>query len=372
MARVRITQLVTTLDPGGAERCVFDLATRLDRDRFDVRVIGLRGGAMAAKLHKAGIGVDVLEVTGKWQLAHNRRQVKRLAALLDEHQTDLLHSHLFHADMFARLAMKRCGVERHVHTVHVAERRWRPWRFMWARWMRRRCDRIVAVSTSVRDHHSRQSHLPLSDYTVIPNGIDVGRFTPDADIRRQFRMKWDIGPGEALAIFVGRLDKQKGVDVLLDAARLLQGRGSDVTLLIAGAGPMQAQVEAACGECETLYHLGFIEDIVPFLQAADMFVLPSRWEGWPLALGEAMAAGLPAIGAAAPGITDVITDGQTGVLVDVGDAAALAEAIERLAADAGERQRLAGAGREMIAGEFTTDQFIAAHESLYDRITATL
>ncbi len=349
---------------------MFDLATRLDEDRFDVRVVGLRGGAMAAKLHKAGVAVDILGVTDKWRLGYNRQAVNRLAALLDDHQTDLVHSHLFHADVFARLAMKRSRVKHHVHTVHVAERRWRPWRFVWARWMRRRCDGIVAVSASVRDEHRRRSHLPLSDYTVIPNGIDVGRFVPDAEVRRQFRMKWAIGAGEMLAIFVGRLDRQKGVDVLLEAARLLQERRSPITILIAGAGPMQPAVEAACGERAGLYHLGFIEDIVPFLQSADMFVLPSRWEGWPLALGEAMAAGLPAIGAASPGITDVIDDGETGTLVPIGDAMSLAEAMEHLAMDAAVRQRLASAGREAIASRFTMDHFIANHESLYDRIMA--
>ncbi len=365
---MRIAQLVTTLAPGGAERCVFDLATRLDPEQFDLRVIGLRGGALAGRLQKAGIAVDVLDVTDKRRITHNRRQLERLIDILKSNEIDLLHSHLFHADLFARRAMLRWGVKRPVHPVHVAERRWRPWRGWWARWLRGRCDHIVAVSESVKRYHRRQSHLPASDYTVIPNGIDVARFQPDAEVRRQFRAKWNIGDAEMLAIFVGRLDEQKGVDVLLDAARRLERRNANVTFLLAGAGPMADQVEAACGECERLYHLGFIEDILSFLQAADLFVLPSRWEGWPLALGEAMAAGLPAIGAAGPGITDVITDGQTGLLVPVDDSVALAQAVELLAGDEVRRAQLARAGRGMIRERFTIEQFVTRHESLYHRL----
>ena len=226
MARIRICQLITTLEPGGAESCVFELATRLDRDRFDVQVVGLRGGALVDKLRAAGVTVQTLGIRRKWSVG-NPVKLRRLTALLKRERIDLLHTHMFHADLAGRLAARRAGLRRVVHTVHVAEKRFRPWHFSFARWGRRHCDRIVCVSKSVHQWHAAKSRLPADVYEVIPNGIDVAAFARDDSARQTLRKQWGAGPDDVVAAFVGRLDKQKGVDTLLDAAARLAGNTQD-------------------------------------------------------------------------------------------------------------------------------------------------
>jgi glycosyltransferase involved in cell wall biosynthesis len=111
--------------------------------------------------------------------------------------------------------------------------------------------------------------------------------------------------------------------------------------------------------------LGFVADVREALNAADIFVLPSRWEGWPLALAEAMAAGLPCVGTDVPGIRDIVVGGKTGLLVPSQDPAALAGAIRDLTTDPALRDTLAAAGRQEILTKYSIQKNVAAHEKLY-------
>ncbi len=369
MRRIQVCQLITELRPAGAETCVRELAVRLDRRRFDVQVAALRGGQIADDLRDAGVKVTVLDLRGKWDVL----KLARLASLLRRERIDLLHTHLFHADLAGRAAGYLAGVPHLVHTVHVAEGRFLPWRFAYARLTAARCERIVCVSQSVRDDHARRSGLPARNYAVIPNGIDAARYSRDEDLRRLRRSEWGIGDGEVLFAFVGRLDPQKGVDTLLSAMSHLGARGEGVRIVLAGDGPQRHLMEnyIAHGEGGKLANwLGFVRDVRGVLSAADALVMPSRWEGWPVALGEAMAAGLAVVVTRAPGIIDVIDDGQTGLLVPTDDVPQLAEAILRLSRDADLRARLGEAARRRVAEKFSIDANIAAHEELYARIAA--
>ncbi|MCK4601999.1 MAG: glycosyltransferase, partial [Phycisphaerae bacterium] len=142
MSRLRVCQLITSLEPAGAERCVYELAKRLDGDRFDVQVLALQGGAVADWLAEAGVKVTVLDVRGKWH-------VSKLAALtrtLRRERIDLLHTHLFHAGVAGRAAAYLADVPHVIHTIHVAEGRFRPWRFAYARLLANSCERLVCVS----------------------------------------------------------------------------------------------------------------------------------------------------------------------------------------------------------------------------------
>jgi glycosyltransferase involved in cell wall biosynthesis len=401
MRRLRICQLITTLGPAGAERGVYELSRRLDRRQFDVQVVALQGGQVADWLRDAGVPVTVLGLRGKWDML----RLARLPGLLRELRPDVLHTHLFHADLAGRPAASLAAVPHLVHTVWTAEGRWRPWQFAWARYLRRRCDRIVCVSPSVREHHARLSGLPAEDYTVIPWGVDTEAFRRDRLSRRRLRAAWGIAPGEVVVAFVGRLEFYKGIDLLLAAmARLGQtppspaaspqetpadespaaGGGESagsqpppgaVRLVIAGDGPCRRAV------ADYIAHgpggrrarmLGHVQDVRAVLSAADVYLMPSLWEGWPLALGEAMSACLPAVGTNVPGVRDLIVPGQTGLLVAPGDPAALAGAVLQLAASGRLRVRLGHAGRRRIVEHFSIARTVGAHEELYEHIAGHL
>ncbi len=367
MAAVRICQLLSDLAPAGPQRCACELARRLDRSRFDVRVVAFRGGALADWLERQDIPVTVLDAGRKWRLF----KVPMLTALLRRERIDLVHSHLFRADLAGRPAAHLAAVPHVVHTARAGEGRFRPWQFAYARFLSGYCDRIVCVSESALRHHKARSGLPHHIYTVIPNGIDAAAYAGDDQSRRELRSRWRIGTDQMVAAYVGRLGAEKGIDILLAAISHLGARGSPVNAVIAGDGKKRHLVEnfIAHGEggnrCRLL---GFVDDVAALLAAVDMLVMPSRWEGWPLAVGEAMAAGLPVIGTDLPGVRELVVDGRTGVLIERENVVALSDAIMRLAGDADLRAQLGQAGRKRICEEFPIGATVAAHERLYEQV----
>lgn len=359
---IRICQLITELRPAGAERCVYELATRLDRGRFEVQVAALQGGGVADRLTAAGVKVTVLGVRGKWDVG----KLGGLKKLLRRERIDVLHTHLFHADLAGRLAARSAGVPHLVHTVHVAEARWRPWQYAFARWTAGRCDKIIAVSAAVAEHHGRLARLTAEHYAVIPNGIDVAAYERDEAARSRLRAQWGVGAGTILAAFVGRLDPQKGIDVLLAAAAASASQG--LQFVLAGDGPQRPLVEQFIAKNPAgrfVRMLGHVDGVRDVLSAADLFVMPSRWEGFGLAAAEAMAAGLPVIARDVPGLHEVLDAGSAGVLIPADDPAALAAAIGRLGADASLRASLAAAGRQRVQREYRIETCIQRHEALY-------
>ena len=358
--------MITELRPAGAERCVYELARRLDRKRFAVQVAALRGGAVADRLKRAGIGVTVLNVRGKLDVV----KITGLVKLLRREKIDLLHTHLFHADLAGRIAARLAGVANLVHTVHVAEARFRPWQYAWARVTANWCDRIVCVSRAVRDHHARKAHLPSWRYKVIYNGIDSDAYAPNMSRREELRRRWGVGDDEILMAFVGRLDYQKNLPMLLEAVRRLRQSRSDIRLVVAGDGPETPILEKFLRENKPglVIWLGRTDDVPGVLSAADIFVQPSRWEGFGLAAAEAMAAGVPVIATKVPGLTELIEDGVSGLLIDSEDTDTLAAATNQLADNRNERVRLGSAGQKRIKERFSIEANITAHERLYENV----
>ena len=366
---IRICQMITELAPAGAEACVWELATRLPPDRFHVEVAALRGGAVADRLRQAGVAVHTLGVTGRLDVT----KWPRLVRILRRRGFDILHTHLFHADLAGRPAGIAAGVRHIVHTVHVAERRFRPWQFAWARWMAASADRIVCVSTGVRDFHARRAGLPLGRYTVIHNGIDAARYARDTRRRAELRRRWGLGDDDVLCAFVGRLDRQKGVDVLLEAFAASAAACGRLHLLLAGDGPLAGLVTrwmARSPSAPRVRAIGFTDDVPAVLAAADVFVQPSRWEGFCLAAAEAMAAALPVVACDVPGLNEVVADGQTGILCRPDSPACLTDALTRLAEDADLRAALGAAGLRRVKQRFDVATFIDRHAALYQSLLA--
>jgi glycosyltransferase involved in cell wall biosynthesis len=339
----------------------------MDRRRFSVEVAALRGGQVAHRLRQAGVKVHLLEMRGKWDLV----KLWKLGGILRPGKFDLLHTHLFHGDFAGRPARALAGIPHLVHTVHVAEGRFRPWQFAYARMLSGQADRIVCVSGAVRDFHQKRSGIPRGKYTVIPNGIDPDAYRRDVRVREKLRSRWGVGPDETLLAFVGRLDRQKGIDVLLGALSHLASRGTPAKIVMAGDGPLGEMVSnfVAYGEggrdCRAL---GFVEDVTSVFSAADLAVMPSRYEGFPLTALEAMACELPVVGTAVAGVTEAVRDGATGLLVPSEDSICLAEAVMSLAGDAALRTQMGLAARRRVEASFQIGTNIRRHEELYQQV----
>ena len=221
--------------------------------------------------------------------------------------------------------------------------------------------RHVAVSRHVAGRLRDRLTVPEAKISVIPNAVEARSPEPRDDA---LRARLDGRGGRALVLTVARLEAQKGITHLLDAAAALP----DVVFAIAGEGPERERLAAkaaALGVAERVRWLGHRDDVPSLLAVADLFVLPSLNEGLPLAAMEAMLAGVPIVATDAGGTGEIVRDGVTGLLVPAGDANALSESIRTLLSDRARAARLATAGRELIEREHSAAAMVAATSRLY-------
>ncbi|MDP6046817.1 MAG: glycosyltransferase [Phycisphaerae bacterium] len=367
MSKIRICEIVSDLKPSGLGRRVCEIAARLDRDKFEVSVIALQGGTLSESLEQASIDVKVMNVSGIFGLM----RLGRLAGLIRNCQADLVHTHGFRADLAGRPAARLAAVPSLVHTVHKAEGRFKPWRFAYARFLSGYCDRVICVSPSVKEHHAGRSGLPLDKYSVIPSGIDVDAYKPDPDARRRLRQQWGVTDSQPVVAYVGRIDRDKGIETLLSAFSHLAARGSAMDMVIAGEGSGRRIIENFIRHGEggsRCRLLGFVEDVRPVLSAVDIFTTADNSEGHPIGPTEAMAAGLPVVATKAPGLRDIVIDGVTGLLAAPRDVFGLAERIERLGGDSELCKLLGQCGRQRVEAQYPVSAMIDAIETLYSDV----
>ena len=221
--------------------------------------------------------------------------------------------------------------------------------------------RTICVSEAVRDRLVTQYAYPSARTVTVVNGIDVDYYYPDDGSARTVRTAQDIAAGAQVILCVASLVRQKRVDLLLDAVALLAADGITCVCLIAGDGPLRpALTEQASrrGVAAAVRFVGFVKDIRPYLQASDLFVLSSDKEGLPLSMLEAMASGVPCIVTNVGGNREVISHGESGLLVEAGSVEALAEAIRYgLTHDAAMRV-MGDNGRNRVRREFRIEESV--------------
>jgi glycosyltransferase involved in cell wall biosynthesis len=227
--------------------------------------------------------------------------------------------------------------------------------------------RIIAVSEEVKARYAEDLRVPARKLVVVRNGILVPPPNPSADAALRAELLRDRP--DYLVFTPARLHPQKGHAVLLAAAAQVP----EATFVLAGDGPLRAELEQQArtlGVAERCVFLGYRPDVPALLASADLVVLPSLFEGLPVSILEAMAAGRPVVATAIGGTDEAITHEQTGLLVPPGDATALAMAIRRVRADPALAGRLATAGRERVEREFSSSITASGVMKVYDEIMA--
>ena len=356
----RLTFLVTELDAGGAERMLSELVCRLDRDRWQSSVICLgRPGRLVDRLERSGIEVICLGARGAGDL----RVLYGLVRELRRRRPALLQTWLYHANVAGAVAGCLAGVGRIVGGIRVAERR-AGLRLRFERWTGCCVERHVCVSRGVAEF-AAAAGLSSSKLVVIPNGVDADRFegVAPADLA-----SLGIPPATRVLLVIGRLDRQKAparaVEVL---ARLAEARG-DVHLLFVGDGPLFRQLERVAadnGLTDRVHLAGRRGDVPALLAAGQALLLPSRWEGMPNVVLEAMAAGLPVIAGDVEGIDELIETGESGLVVPAGDVEQLADATAQGLDDDQFARRLGDAARSRVRLRFSLDLMVRRYDELY-------
>jgi glycosyltransferase involved in cell wall biosynthesis len=236
-------------------------------------------------------------------------------------------------------------------------------------------DAVISTSHDLTLSY-RRSGLPPDKLIQIPNGVDTALFHPvDDTLRRAIRSRLNLPQDTQLVVFIGRIGYRKGVDTLLRAWATVVEKHPDAWLVlvgpIGGDGPILAAkppIERQLQETSQTLALGYQTNVQDYLQAADAFVLPTRLEGLPNALLEAMAAGLPCIASDIGGNTDLITDEKNGLLFEAEDVEQLISALLRLLNDDAERHMLGRCARETVKANYSMDQVAEKYVILYHRM----
>ena len=229
---------------------------------------------------------------------------------------------------------------------------------------------LIAVSEPVRQMAIVKEKVRPEKVQVILNGVDLPPQEDEgrAHTRQKVRQELGLPPECPLLLTVGRLTEQKGHSYLLQAAPAILAAQPCAVLAFAGEGPLEQPLTTQAKELgvdRSVRLLGLRQDVPRLLQAADVFVLPSLWEGMSMALLEAMAAGLPLVVSQVEGISELVTPEEDGLVVPPGDTQALAEAIIRLLEDAGLRERLGTAARAKVAAHFSADAMCQRYADVF-------
>lgn len=366
-APIPIAFCITELDPGGAERALAELVTRLEQSEWSPHVYCLAPrGVMADVFERAGVPVTCLEANRFRQMPLT---VWRLARLLRRQRPAILQTFLFHANFIGRLAARLAGVPHVVSGIRVAERGTR-WHLPLDRWTNRLVDLNICVSRGVAEFMHHEAGLKPAKLVVIPNGVDAERFAnaSPADLSQ-----FGIPSGSRTVVTVGRLHPQKGLHDLLDALRGLFRHFSDLHLLLVGAGPQEAELRSRVRDenlTDRVHFAGWQPDVAPILRACQVLVLASRWEGMPNVILEAMAAGLPVVATEVEGVSELIVNGSTGLIVPPANSAALRDAIERLLSEADLAKQIAVNSQAIAMKRFTWQATVAEYIRIYRELLA--
>jgi len=402
-----VTDLLST---GGAESQLIALVNALDAQRIRASVAVLRGEG--AQLDRLGVPATLLgkrEPRGPWNVVDLLRERAALSAWLREGgfravYTTHLWSLLFSAHLKTRIrprAPQRHLVllaSEHSYRVQAASRQGL---VVLRRWALRRADRIVAVAQAQADWLREYYGPRAAEIEVIPNGLDPEAFGDLRGLGREAagpslafeagrqslateadegssesgHVRADFGiPGEApLIVCVARQVAVKALDVLIAAMDTTTLRTGTPHLILVGDGPERPALERQAREADLasrVHFAGTCRDTRPFLAAADLACLASHSEAQPIALLEAMAAGLPVVATRVGGIPEMVIEGQTGLLVPPGDPEAMAGALTRALTDAAWRKQAGRAGRERLASVFSIHERARRVEALVERLVA--
>lgn len=365
MEPLRIGLWLESDGPGGAELVVFRMAEELRRRGHLVLPMGPSQGIgwLGAKFRDAGFTPRVFTLRRALDWACARDLVRQIR----DDRLDLVHSHEFTMAVYGAAAALMAG-RSHVITMHGNQTMTAALRRRMAlRWAFRKSAATIAVSEETRRHLDGTLRLAPGVVQVILNGVPNRPGDP-----HPIRAELGVRPDELLLVAVGNLDQRKGHIYLLQALQRLGAEGLQTRWRVAIAGgrggdqrePLEAFAREH-GFHDRLHLLTHREDIPNLLAAADVFAMPSLWEGLPLALLEAMLAGKAIVASGISGIPEAVTDGVEGLLAMPGDVMSLGQAVRRLLTDAGLRARLGAAALARARREFTVEAMVDAYEVRY-------
>lgn len=358
--RPRVLQLLATGGNGGAQESYTGLLLGLDRRRYDVRALSLSTGSAVQRVRALGLKVEVIDQ------ADDERAIRELAAWLRREEIDLVHAHMYRAEVLGTRAALAAGTAVIMATVHSSRVRSQADTALLAE-LTASMDRLIVPSTSIRRKVSAEGRGDAR-FAVIPNGVDLARFTgPTRPCA--FRREFGVPADAPLLGVVARLEPEKGQRHLVEAMPAVLGATPDAWLAVIGEGSQSDDLAAlarSLGVAHRVLFTGRRDDVSALTADLTVAVLPSLREAQGISILEAMARRIPVVASAVGGIPEVITHDVDGLLVPPADPAALAAAIATLLQDPALRARIGEAGHRTVRDRFSIDAQVRRIEAVYD------
>jgi glycosyltransferase involved in cell wall biosynthesis len=374
--KIRVLELIDDATVGGGPNHVLLLASHLDRNVFDVTIACAGEGFLVEEARRMGIRVLPIGMSNRLSV----RTLKHITQLLRDSEYDVLHTHGGTAGFWGRLGAVIAGkppvrihtyhgihyLSGHHHTVKAWGQK------LLERILLRFTDHTICVCESDFRKGLEAGLVTESKGAVIPCGIETQRFQR---FDQRGRLRAELGVDDSSIVFgnIGRLHAQKGQRHLLEAFSVVREAYPHASLWIVGEGDLREELEGLARDLDirsSVRFLGARADIPELLSAFDVFVLSSLWEGQPLSVLEAMAAGKPIIATDVNGIRDLLVDGENALLVPAGSAGQLAAAMKRMIEERNLAPRLAAAARGALLGMFSVATMASRIGDLYRKDTS--
>jgi glycosyltransferase involved in cell wall biosynthesis len=373
-SKFRIIYVITALNVGGAETMLYRMLEKINREQYDVTVITLRDEGIIGKRISCELNIEVINLN----LQHGFKplfSLYKFVKMVKKLNPDILHAHMFHANILIRLTRLFNSRPVIICTIHNINEKGRHKSAVVREYLYRftdgLCDFTSHVSRAGKDKFVRIKAVPENKIEYIPNGIDlsISRFESEqlALLKSELRIN-----KEFIFLAVGSLTKQKDYPNLLKAFAAVNNNYKNTILLIAGDGPLKREIEAFVDKIlpkKSVLLLGIREDIMALMNMADVFVLSSAWEGLPIVLLEAAASGLPLIATNVGGNSEIVRDRKTGILVDSGNSEQLSSAmIEMIEMKEDMRRRLGIEARELVKARYSINAIMDKWDKIYKEL----
>ena len=363
---------------GGAEEQVSSLALGLGSRGWQVRLVSMLppSGPVSAEFAQAGIPFTTL---GMRRGLPDPRAVFALRSVINAFQPDIVHSHMTHANLLARITRPMCQVPALISTLHGlrmfgVNKRFTLLRELGHRLTDKWSDATTTICEAAADSYRQCGAVPADKISVVFNGVDTSVYKPNPEARIHLRKALGVAD-EFVWLAAGRLEKPKAYPVMIDAfAAATRDCQRPQRLFICGSGSLASSIQSHIARLRmgaNITMLGLRRDIPDLMSAADGFVLSSETEGLPMVLLQAAASQLPIVATAVGGIAEVVRDGETGFAVEPNAPSALGAAMRRLAGmGAQDRQRMGEAARKLANQRFSNQTVLDQWETMYAQLLA--
>lgn len=350
----------------GVQKVSFDEISLLDENLFERIVVCKCDGEFTEQLRKLGVRIHLIpELKREISLVSDFLAYFQLRAFLKRESPDIVHTHSSKTGILGRFAAHAANVKAIIHTVHgysfPGEQRLL-FRFIFMLLERMAAivsHKIIVLNSADAEISNKVLRIPRDKLALVPNGVDVTAYSPPTSkLRILLREKiFEISSNQHLIVgMVGRLSEQKNPHCFLQAALSVAERHSNVSFVMIGDGELRPVLQPIIQNSrhrERISILGWRRDITDILQSIDIMVLPSRWEGMPLAILESMSIGVPVIASNISGNNHLIRDGIDGTLFPSGDAYCLAQSLDELIDNPAKRASYALKARKKILSSYS-------------------